>query len=149
MFAGKIFPKERSLLLFWRKLPDSYALSNGENFIVSKQVACRLLAPAVLDSVKTETTISYPERNVMECSLVHFWALLKYVVLYFHCCSMLSRSKKEALLEQSNLDFFKVCIYHLSTFITELHHAEKYNFYLDRFYWSQQHHLDQWLQVCQ
>ena len=28
------------------------------------------LAPAVLDSVETETTISYPERNIMECSLV-------------------------------------------------------------------------------
>ena len=33
-------------------------------------MACRLLALAVLDSVKTETTISYPERNIMECSLV-------------------------------------------------------------------------------
>ena len=33
-------------------------------------MACRLLALAVLDSVKTETTISYPERSIMECSLV-------------------------------------------------------------------------------
>ena len=33
-------------------------------------MACRLLALEVLDSVKTETTISYPERNIMECSLV-------------------------------------------------------------------------------
>ena len=31
MFPGKIFSKERSLLLFWRKLPDSYASCNGEN----------------------------------------------------------------------------------------------------------------------
>ena len=45
-------------------------LCTGENVIVSKRVACKLLALAVLDSVKTETTMSYPERNIMECSLV-------------------------------------------------------------------------------
>ena len=33
-------------------------------------MACRLLALAVLDSMKTETTISYPERKIMERSLV-------------------------------------------------------------------------------
>ena len=33
-------------------------------------MACRLLALAVLDFVKTETTTSYPERNIKECSLV-------------------------------------------------------------------------------
>ena len=35
MFQGKIFSKERSLLLFCRKLPDCYASRNGENFIVA------------------------------------------------------------------------------------------------------------------
>ena len=30
----------------------------------------RLLALAVPDSVKTEITIGYPERNIMECTLV-------------------------------------------------------------------------------
>ena len=38
---------------------------------------------------------------------------------YIFTVVMLSRSKMEALLEQSNLDFFKVCIYHLSTFIAQ------------------------------
>ena len=33
-------------------------------------MAFRLLALAVLDSVKTEITIAYPERNIMECTLV-------------------------------------------------------------------------------
>ena len=42
----------------------------GENFIVSKGVAFRLLALAVPDPVKTEITIPYPERNIMECTLV-------------------------------------------------------------------------------
>ena len=70
MFPGKIFSKEQSLLLFWRKLPDSYASCNGENFIVSKRVACRLLALAVPDPVKTEIKIAYPERNIMECTMV-------------------------------------------------------------------------------
>ena len=37
---------------------------------VSKRVAFRLLAPAVPDSVKTEITIAYPERNIMESTLV-------------------------------------------------------------------------------
>ena len=40
------------------------------NVIVSKRVAFRVLALAVPDSVKTEITIVYPERNIMECSLV-------------------------------------------------------------------------------
>ena len=70
MFTGKIFSKERRLLLFWRKLPDSYASCNGENFVVSKQVAFTLLALAVPDSVKTEITIAYPEYNILECTLV-------------------------------------------------------------------------------
>ena len=35
MFQDKIFSKERSLLLFSRKLPDCYASRNGENFIVA------------------------------------------------------------------------------------------------------------------
>ena len=30
----------------------------------------RLLALAVPDPVKTETTIAYPERDIMECTLV-------------------------------------------------------------------------------
>ena len=38
--------------------------------MVSKRVAFRVFALAVLDSVKTELTIAYPERNIMECSLV-------------------------------------------------------------------------------
>lgn len=33
-------------------------------------MAFRLLAPAVPDPVKTEITIAYPERNIMECTLV-------------------------------------------------------------------------------
>ena len=37
---------------------------------VSKQVAFRLLALAVPDSVKTEITIASPNHNVMECTLV-------------------------------------------------------------------------------
>ena len=56
--------------MYERKLPDSYASCNGENFIVSKRVAFRLLALAVPDSLKTEITIAYPERNIMECALV-------------------------------------------------------------------------------
>ena len=70
MVPGEIFSTERSLLLFWRKLPDSYTSCNGENFIVSKRVAFRLLALAFTYPVKTEITIAYPERNIMECSLV-------------------------------------------------------------------------------
>ena len=70
MFPGKIFSKERSLLLFWRKLPDSYASCNGENFIVSKRVRFRLLVLAVRDPMKTEITIAYPEHDIMECTLV-------------------------------------------------------------------------------
>ena len=70
MFPGEIFSKERSLLLIWRKLPNSYASCNGENFIVSKRVAFRLLALAVPDPVKTEIEIAYPESDIMECKLV-------------------------------------------------------------------------------
>ena len=70
MFPGKNFSKEQSLLLFWRKLPDSCALCNGENFIVSKRVAFRLLALALPDPVKREIKIVYPERNIMGCTLV-------------------------------------------------------------------------------
>ena len=70
MFPGEIFSEERSLLLIWRKLPDSYASCNGENFIVSKRVAFRLLALAVPDPVKTEIKIAYPERNIVECTLL-------------------------------------------------------------------------------
>ena len=70
MFPGEIFSKERSLLLFWRKLPDSYSSCNGENVIVSKRVAFRLLALAVPDPVKMEIKIGYPERDIMECTLV-------------------------------------------------------------------------------
>ena len=43
---------------------------NGENFKVSKRVAFRLLALAAPDPVKTEITIAYPERDIMECTLV-------------------------------------------------------------------------------
>ena len=43
---------------------------NGENFIVSKRVAFRLLALAVPDPVKMEIKIAYPERDIMECTLV-------------------------------------------------------------------------------
>ena len=48
------------------------ATRNGENFIVSKRVAFRLLALAVpiLISVKTEIKIAYPEPDIMECTLV-------------------------------------------------------------------------------
>ena len=70
MFPGKIFSKEQSLSLIWRKLPDSYASCNGENFIVSKRVTFRLLALAVPDSVKTEIKIAYPQHNIMVCTLV-------------------------------------------------------------------------------
>ena len=49
MFGGTIFSKERSLLLFGRKLLDRYASCNGENFIVSKLMAFTLLALAVPD----------------------------------------------------------------------------------------------------
>ena len=45
-------------------------MCNGENFIVSKRVAFRLLALAVPDPVKMETKISYPERDIMECTLL-------------------------------------------------------------------------------
>ena len=51
---------------------DSYASCNGENFIASKRVAFRLLALAVPDPVKTEIKIAYPERDIMECTLVVF-----------------------------------------------------------------------------
>ena len=37
---------------------------------MSKRVAFRLLALAVPDPVKTEFTIAYPERDIMECTLV-------------------------------------------------------------------------------
>ena len=37
---------------------------------MSKRVAIRLLAPAVPDPVKTEFAIAYPERDIMECTLV-------------------------------------------------------------------------------
>ena len=37
---------------------------------MSKGVAFRLLALAVPDPVKTEITIAYPERDIMECTLV-------------------------------------------------------------------------------
>ena len=37
---------------------------------VSKGVAFSLLSLAVPDSGKTETTIAYPELNIMECTLV-------------------------------------------------------------------------------
>ena len=67
---SKIFSKEQSLLLFWWKLPESYASCSGENFIVSKRVAFRLLAQAVPDPVKTKITIAYPECDIMECTLV-------------------------------------------------------------------------------
>ena len=40
------------------------------NFIVLKRVTFRLFALAVPDSVKTEITIAYAERNTMECTLV-------------------------------------------------------------------------------
>ena len=43
---------------------------NGENFIVSKRVAFRLLALAVPDPVKTEIKIAYPEHNIMECTVL-------------------------------------------------------------------------------
>ena len=33
-------------------------------------MAFRLLTLGVPDSVKTESTIAYPERNIMECSMV-------------------------------------------------------------------------------
>ena len=33
-------------------------------------MASRLLALAVFDSAKTDSTIAYPERNIVECSLV-------------------------------------------------------------------------------
>ena len=33
-------------------------------------MAFTLLAQAVPDSVKTEITIAYPERNIMECTLM-------------------------------------------------------------------------------
>ena len=76
MFPGEIFSKERSLLLFWRKLPVSYASCNGENFIISKRVAFRLLALAVPDPVKMEIKISYPERDIMECT----WVIIVFSV---------------------------------------------------------------------
>ena len=37
---------------------------------VSKRVAFRLLALAVPDTVKMEIKIAYPERDIMECTLV-------------------------------------------------------------------------------
>ena len=43
---------------------------NGENFIVSIRVAFRLLALAVPDPMKMEIKIAYPERDIMECTLV-------------------------------------------------------------------------------
>ena len=52
------------------KLQDSYASRNGENVIVSKRVSFRLLALAVPDAVKIKITIAYPERSIMECTLV-------------------------------------------------------------------------------
>ena len=45
-------------------------MCNGENFIVSKRVPFRILARAVPDPVKTEIKIAYPERDIMECTLV-------------------------------------------------------------------------------
>ena len=42
----------------------------GENFIVLKGVVLRLLALAVPDPVKTEIKIAYPERIIMECTMV-------------------------------------------------------------------------------
>ena len=56
--------------LFQRnELPHGYASCNGENFIVSKGMAFRVLALAVPDPVKTEIKVAYPERNIMECTL--------------------------------------------------------------------------------
>ena len=45
-------------------------LDPPQNFIVSKRVAFRLLPLAVPDPVKTEIKIAYPERDIMECTLV-------------------------------------------------------------------------------
>ena len=57
MFSGENFSKERSLLLFWRKLPDSYASCNGENFIVLKRVAFRLLESFSINDESNEHEI--------------------------------------------------------------------------------------------
>jgi len=70
MFPGGIFSGGRSLLLFWRKLPDGCASCSGEGFMVSGRVAFGLLALAVPDPVKMEIKVAYPERGVMECALV-------------------------------------------------------------------------------
>ena len=70
MFPGEIFSKERGLLLFLRKLPDSYASCDGQNVKVSKRVAFRQLALAVPDPLKTEIKIAFPERNIVECTLL-------------------------------------------------------------------------------
>ena len=42
----------------------------ANNFIVSKRVAFRLFALAVPDQEKTEIKIAYPERNIVECTMV-------------------------------------------------------------------------------
>ena len=91
----KIFSKERSLLLFWLKLPESYASRNGENYIVSKPVAFRLLALAVPDSMKTDITIAYP--GVKAC-FPGFLTFLRGV--YFLLTGNTKASDLKALLEQ-------------------------------------------------
>ena len=125
---------------------------NGENFIVSKQVAFRLLALAVSHPVKTEITLYNPECSIMEGSLVLIvfsvnagkiintrrevvvavslmlfkslislvhpetaWNKGKFPRLFnFLSGSLFSTDFRDrrwkALLEQSNLDFFTVCI---------------------------------------
>ena len=111
MFPGKIISKKRSVLLFRRKLPDSNASCNGENFIVSKRVAFRLLALAVPDPVKTEITIAYPERSIMECSWVLIVFLKKSHLETFN-------QYRNSILNGHSIQFLKLSVQNIEENVT-------------------------------
>ena len=64
-------------------------------------MAFRLLALAVPDPVKIEITIAYPERNIMECSLV--------VILFSVNAGKVVNTRRE-VVEAVSLTLFKSLI---------------------------------------
>ena len=68
-------------------------------FIVSKRVAFRLLALALPDPVKTEIKIAYPERDIMECTLV--------VIVFSVNAGKVTKTRRE-VVEAVSLMLFKM-----------------------------------------
>ena len=76
MFPGEIFSRNEVYYCF----DGNYQTATRRvmaKISVSKRVAFRLLALAVPDPVKMEIKIAYPERDIMECTLV--------VIVCFQC----------------------------------------------------------------